>query len=274
MPLKISINFSLTTAPTNRQAAVPHSGSWSEGFWTIPGSLDEHIDRWCTLRAAMLPRQAAIIGRRIQEYTVSGNRLIPGGSSGQKKLFSGNAGYECDVPQMALELFSRSSSTPNVSRFTLRGIPDAVVSFGEYQPTDAFKDSLTLFSNNIENFIHNFVGRNLVSPSARVVSIAGGVVTTSVNLAGVTNNVSYLRFTKVKDSLGRPVKGSFLVTAQTATTYTLQGLDPAIVVAGKGSVRVDLIDTYRMLKPTFGRITVKKIGRPSASYRGRASKRR
>lgn len=274
MPYRHTSIFGLTTQPTALTKAQPHSGGWTESFWTA-GLIDEpSYNEWAANRAALLPKQAAIVGRRSQLYTIAGNKLLPGGSANLKFLFPGNNGYDCDVPQMALEATAGSRTTANVSRFTLRGIPDAQVTNGEYQPTAAFNNQCDFFFDLINTQNLSFVARDLGAATSRINSVGLGIVTTAAPLAGVVANQTYVRFFKCRTHQGLPVKGSYLVTLINGNSYTLQGLDQLVQVSSSGQLRVDTILLCGMKRPIFSRIVVKKIGRPSQSYRGRASKRR
>jgi len=275
MPYRVTTTFALTTAPTQLVDAQPHSGSWSESFWR-PAAIDE--SSWtvfATKRAALLPKQAAIIGYKQQFFTLGGAGLVPGASNAVKKLIPGNNGFDCDVPQMALEISGTSPGVANSSRFTLRGIPDNQVQNGEYTPTPAFKVNLT----NLLDWMrsppaYGFVGRDLTKIPVRVVSIAGSILKTAEPMGGGMGAGGYVRLLKVRGDDGKPVTGAFYCLSFTGpATYELQGLAATVTVAN-GRARQNGLSFFPFAALNPGRITVKKIGRPSASYRGRASKRR
>ena len=265
----------MTTSPTQAIDAQPHSGGWTESFW-LPGTAPiDNWDNYAAFRARLLPKQAALIGYRQQIYTVNGNRLIPGGSASVKKIVPGNSGYDCDVPQMALEISGRAATLANTAKFTLRGIPDSQVTNGEFAPTPPFKTALGNFLANMASPPpYYFVGRDLTQIPQRIVSITGGVLKTQLALAGVVADQTWIRILKCKDDNGRAVKGTFLCTLVAAgNLYTLQGMSQE-VTKGNGTARVDALTVIPYNKLSAGRVTVKKIGRPLQSYRGRASKRR
>lgn len=176
---------------------------------------------------------------------------------------------------MALEISGTTAGQPNSSRFTLRGIPDSQVTNGEYAPTPAFRGFVAdLLAYYLQGAPYGFVGRDLSNASFRVNLILDGVLTTGAVIPGVVNNQTFIRLHKVRDVNGNPVKGAFLVTAGAGTqNLTLAGF-PAVSVGTSGTVRIDSLRffPYSALQP--GRILVRKIGRPFASYRGRASRRR
>lgn len=283
MPLKLTMLFQVTTEPTDASAAIPHTGGWSESIWTT-GSGFLPVQAMAAIAIARsngLPKQAAITGFRQGLYTISGNKLLPGGTAVYKRLWPGNAANPTDLPQVALELSGTSQTSINSNRFTLRCIPDDMMKFGEYQPTPAFKAFVTVYSNLLTGQggplaqfgAFAFIGRDLAQPTAVVNSIAAGVVTLRGAVGGVANT-DFLRLNRVYDDNGDPVKGSFLITAINGNAYTVLGLGGRTVATPSGTARIDKISifNYQAISPV--RAVVKKVGRPSQQYRGRRSKQR
>lgn len=275
MPFRITTLFGLTTSPTQPADAQAHSAGWSESFWSN-GSIS--LASWlpyATMRANLLPSQAQIIGFRQQTYTIDGNKLLPGGSQVFKRIVPGASGLACDVPQLGLELSGQGAGVPNTSRFVLRGIPDGIAVNGEYTPTPAFKNALsTMMAQFIGAPPYGFIGRDLSQVPQRVVSINAGVLTTGGIIAGVVNGSTFVRLHRVMADDGDTVSGTFLVTAGAGTAaLTLQGLAKT-VSKSNGTARLDKIAFIPYGAMSTGRILVKKVGRPSSSYRGRASKRK
>lgn len=274
MPLqKVSMILAVTTAPVNTGDAQPHSGGWTEGHWDQRGKTinDPDIIAMCTKRALLLPAQCSVLGVKLQQYDISGNKLLPGGSTSNKKLYPGNPALTVDVPQASLQMSAGVVSVPNAVRFNIRAIPDECVSLGEYQPTAAFKTNLTAYIatlNGVQTF--STVVRDLTQQSVRVLSIVNGNVTVD-NLGGMAVT-DYCIFRRVKDTNGNPVSGSFRITAINGLTLTLAGLDPTIIATNNGTCREDhlIVRDYAAISP--GRIGVKKIGSPFEKYRGRRSK--
>src|SRR6266567_722754 len=92
---KATTMFQLTTIATNPAFAVPHTGGWSESWWSLtdPYSVAAPALRLMQQRrAALLPAQASIIGYRVQKYNLNGNHLEPLGSQALKITFPGRAG--------------------------------------------------------------------------------------------------------------------------------------------------------------------------------------
>jgi len=276
MPFRVSFLFGLTTEPVSLTVSSAHSAGWSENIWIQNDpDLTAKITRLAPLRCSMLPIQGSMIGWRTQSYTIVGNKLIPGGSASIRQRFPGNARYQCDVPQMCLSVTLPAQGAPNKAQFKLRGIPDGQVTGGEFNELDAFGQKLIDWKNQLIADSWCMLGRNLTNPSSNVLSIVGNVLTVDVALPGVVANTTYIRLRKVKDVLGRPVVGTFLVTAIAGTSYTLAGWTHPSNVGISGSCRVDSLVVLPIANVQFptGRITVKKVGRPFESYRGRASRK-
>jgi hypothetical protein len=144
---------------------------------------------------------------------------------------------------------------------------------GEYKPTPAFTTSLENFFDKLtKGNGWSFLGRILTNDTGRVETVAGGVLTTDLNLG----TAKYVRFLRVYNTNGDPVTGSFRITGVGGPpiSYSLAGLPTGTVVSDSGLCREDAIALFSFNSITFKRAVVRKIGRPSESYRGRASRRR
>jgi len=274
MDSRVTMVMNMNTTPANLAAAQVHAGGWTESFWAQGGVIAtaQKLVNLQTGRARLLPASASIVGLRISNYTLTGNKLFPLGSSISRVRYPGNSSYPTDVPQMALGISAKANGATNSAHFTMRCIPDSQVVGGEYQPSPAFKNSLLLYQADLEQSGWSFLGRDLTKPVQRVLSITAGVVVLDAANGAVVGD--YIRFLKVKDSQGFAVTGAYRVTAFAApATYTIVGLDAGVVVLNSGLCRVDAIKLFEMddVQPT--RAQVRKIGRPSESYRGRASRR-
>lgn len=273
MPSRISWIFQQTTAPQVADSATQRTAGWSEGFWAAGdiGSTNAAIRGIAQLRALMLPSTGAVVGFRIGLYTISGNKLLPRGTSAGKFLFPGNPAALPDDPRAALEFSAKGDGVPNSSKFTLRGIPDGIIQGGEYAPTPGFKGLVTRYKNALLDSALGFIGRDLSQPTARVLTIAAGVVTLDGPIGGVANT-SYLRMNRVRDDNDKPVKGVFRITAINGNAYTVTGLGATTLTQASGTARIDALDFMDFGEIDVNQSTVKKVGRPSRQYRGRASK--
>jgi hypothetical protein len=273
MPTRMSVLFDFTTDPADRTTASAHSGGWSEGLWytSSSGPSSQLRQLIFTYRAILSSQEVSIVGYRLEQFTIAGNKLLPGGTSSAKVLFPG-LGVPMDAPQIGLQLGGVGVGGVNTNRIVLRGLPDNVVMFGEYQPVPSYKGAVTTWANYVIQSGAGFIGRDKTQPSARVNNIAAGVVTLAANVGGV-QGVDYLRFNRVYNAQGLPVKGSYLITNIAGNVYTLQGLNQTLILPS-GSARLDRIAffAYESIKP--GRLVSKKVGRPFEQYRGRRSKSR
>jgi hypothetical protein len=275
MPSKVTYIFNVATQPGDLAVANIHTAGWSESYWQpalIPATFPA-INALATKRALLLPSTASIVGVRVAQFTISGNRLLPQGASTSSVRFPGNSAFVTDLPQVSLQCSGRSIAGANTSRFVLRCIPDVMMEGGEYKPTPAFSTALTNFFNLLKGGNGwSFLGRVIANPTFRVDSIAANVL-----VSGITLNIDdYVRFLRVINSQGDAVTGAFRVTAigGPPVGYTLAGLPAGTSVTGSGLCRLDEIALFNFSDVTFKRAGVRKVGRPSESYRGRASRRR
>ena len=270
MPSRISFLFQFTTDPPAGYGARRHTAGWSESLWYPDADPPAgRLDFLAGDRARILPSAAAIIGQRIQVYTLEGNRLKPGGASTLKVNYPGNQLWTCDIPQMALEVALKASGAPNSSRILIRGIPDDQVLGGEYTGTATYKGQVTTYLNRMQNLNFQFLGRNLSNISVRVISIAANLLVTDVPCGAIPGD--YVRLLRVYDINGRPISGSFRVQSGSGVNLTLLGLPAGLAVEQSGACRKDEFALRSIASHEIGRIRVKKVGRPFEGYRGRRS---
>jgi len=274
MPFRYDMIFQLTTAPAQATKAIAHTGSWSESHWR-DNALDQTnqvLNRLLRARAGMLPKQAAMVGLRVGNFTIQGNRLLPGQTSLRKFTKPGPATYNCDVPQMALEL-SGSTSGLNNSKFAARGMPDDQVLNGEYNPVNGWDGQLNEYMQALSGDGWQMLGRVLSNPTFKIVSISiSGVCTLSILVPFA--NGAQIRLLRCKDVNGSPVAGVYNASQVAGSTFLLDGWPAGVAVQNSGAARVDAIDLYTFVDVEVSRVVVRKVGRPFAGYRGKRSKRR
>lgn len=265
----------LATTPTDLTKASVHVGGWSESFWTLlnPSAYNPLWFVQQQKRANLLPSSAKVVGFRTQVYTISGNKLLPGGATSGRQNLPGSLGSSADLPQVALMLNCSAQGAPNQSRMILRGMPDPIMIGGEYQPFPAFSGLVTQFVNSMIGFNFGFIGRDLSQASVRVLKIAANIITVEAIPATGLAVGDFVRLHRVFDVNGLPVKGAFVVTAIAGLNINVQGLN-ATVNDPSGTLRRDLLTflPYQSISPI--RAVVKKVGRPFEQYRGRRSKTR
>lgn len=277
MPFRVSYLFGLTTDPNFPQYALPHSAGWSEGVWQNDNvGLQLKIENLAVARAALLPKNASIIGYRIQNYTISGLKLVPGASNTVNQRWAGDPANPGDIPQMGFRVVLPTTNGLNKAVFTLRGIPKNQTKGGEMSTTGFYDLALKAWKNALVGGAWAMVGRNLAAPSYNIVGIAGPIVTTAVPIAGVVENQTYLQLVRSYDVNGVAVRGTFLCTAKNDVTkqYTLQNLN--VTAHASGLIRVATLAIVQIapIENVSVRVVEKKVGRPFEAYRGRASRRK
>ena len=280
MPDRLTILFQLTTTPPNAGTAIAHTGGWSESHFTN-GDLSttgRNISDLLDARRFMLPKQGAIIGFRLQKYTIEGAKLVPGGAQTVKRRLSGNSMFETDVPGMALMFGAQGSSPKNGTKIVAKALPDAYVVGGEYSPTPSFTARVDTYKQILQNGGWGFVGRNMDVTSYKIKSIANGLVEL-YQIPGFDFDVGkWFSFQKCTDTQDRAVVGTYqsngAVDAQ-PTKFAVIGLDPLITVTKpNGIVRPFTLAFNPYTAVETQRVVSRKVGRPFEAYRGRASKRR
>lgn len=291
MTIRATLFFGVTTNPNDRNAASPHSGGWSESIYLIGNAFADigFLMQWANTRATLLAGECSVIGYRQQMFTVTGNKMLPGGAGSGTLNYPGNYPNDLDVPQASLMCNLQVATQPQTIRQRLAGMPDSMVTYGEYQPTDAYKGSVTKYLNFLSNklalaFTIGAVTHDLTQPSVRLLSInpVAGATTATVITDAPTGTIpgGWIRFHRVRDVAGLPVSGSFVVTQTAALangqqTYTIAGyLSGQTVVAPNGLARNDVLVINPLMSGKPNRVVVRKVGRPFVQYRGRRSKRR
>lgn len=265
---KCTMLFSQTSTPVGGNATA-RTGGWSESVYrdtVAPASLVSRFLDLCTKRAALLSTNAAIVGQRYQQIDPFG-KTTTGGT-----VLPGSAG-PCDVPQMALTYVLFALNSPNARRFTLRGIPDAVVTTGEYNPA-----GVAGFNNNFLTYLSQFFQWNFrayTAPSGQVpiltISDTGAVVLASPLTLAVHDRV---RISGVS-AIGKAApSGSFRVlTVTDSTHFTIDEWPNVPGQSGLAWLPSLIYPFFAPAQTPTPKVVVRKVGRPFGGYRGRASAR-
>ena len=285
MPLRCTLLLSVTTQPSDRVAASPHSGGWSESFYRLTDApvSQQQMQRWASARAALMSGLASVTGWRQQVVTISGNRLLPGGASSGTLNVPGAWGTSLNAPQDSLMVYYTVANHPGTVRAKLAALPDSVVLQGEYQPDVVFKRDLThYFTHIVRDQQFAAITRDLSVTTARVLSIQPGVPAAgqaTITVSGaIVSEGEYLITHRVRDDSGQPVSGSWYVRTVVEATgtigvYVVDGYQAGKVGVPNGLARVDRLIANVLTGGNPGRLSVRKIGRPTVGYRGRRSKR-
>jgi len=259
------------------------SGGAGPAWFKIPGGFSESvyygdiststINSFKDLIAArcfLLPTGAKITGYRLQA-------VDPRGSSSLRKIAgAGPTGenYNSDIPQMALLLSVPASGLANTSRRRIAAIPDRMIRFGEYDPTTAFRASMTFYLRALNGWWMR--GHDLTQTIANITTVAAdGTVTITAGVGYAINDVISIRSTQRPD--GTRVSGQFKVAVATSpTVFQLKGWKAGACVLGTCQKIVSIFPPMATASVDQDAFTVvtRKIGRPLRKYVGRRSKRR
>jgi len=245
-------------------------GGWSES-WYNSEPLDTIKPLFATLcqrRAAMLPTGAAIIGQRYQQ-------VVPHVTSSQvgSNYYPGTSATAPDVPQMAILVkIGALAGVPNIRQWAMRGLPDARVINGEYFPTVAFTTAFDAFCLGLISF--QFRGVNLQADQGAINFIdAGGDVWLNSPLTVTAGQL--IQVIKATNASDRLVGGRYQVeSVSNSTNFQLRNYDLGLVQGGTARIYEMIYPSVNATDCTLGRVTVRKVGRPFFSYRGRRSNRR
>jgi len=273
MPFRYSICFHFASAPKDKGAARPHAGGWTEQLWSNSrvDPTDAAFDRLLTKRALFLPIEATIIGVRVAEFELAGNKIIPKGSGLIKVAYPGSSSFSTNLPQDCMKLSGGGDGTSNRVKYTARCFPDEGIFNGEWNNEGSLRTRLTNFCKEVVQNNWKTLARDLSQPLIRIAGIDGGVITT-VGAHGMVIN-DYIRLVRVRDDEGDPVIGVFRVTAVTSETITCGTSLAGVESRGSGGLRKDALAIVAYGALAIDRVGVKKIGAPLERYVGRQSKR-
>jgi len=243
-------------------------GGWSEGWW-YDGTDSDAMDKLVIIsefRARCLTNAAQVIGQRV--------RVLGGGSRTLNRTFPGNLVVRADIPQMGVLCSLKGIGGANVRRFILRGIPDARVEEGEYDPSDTFMIPLRGYIQQVQNqgFAFKAVDLTKLAYPVLTISNAGAVLLSQDASFGTGSLVKGLRVSDADNGLSIPFTLP-IVPGSDAKHWTLVGwTHPA---ASGGRIR-EVATVYPIVDAsTFElvRVTTHKVGKDFFQFHGRASKR-
>jgi hypothetical protein len=280
MAIKVVIVFQQATqlgnaAPEIGYAPAQRVGGWTEHVWgdadlslTMSRLRDPgRADGWPPLlpaRATILSNNANILGVRLYQGGAGRGQFIP-------MAYPGAGGPE-DIPQMALLCAAQNPSSNSVRRWTIRGVPDAQISQGEFSPTSFYSGAVKQYFQALNNFYYK--GQAVVTAYNVFTVSAAGIVQLTVPMPFALNNIITLK--NVLDATGVRRGGQFMVTslAPGGNGFTIAGW--TFGDSTKGSAYIGAGGTFNIgggNTPAVERTVTRKVGRPFAGYRGRRSKR-
>lgn len=283
---KFSLIFEFTPDTTRGgNLTVGRQGGFSENYWITRPTTANERGKWANLRARLLAGDCAIIGYREAKYTYNGNKMTPQGVTVGTLFRPGGNLITTNSPDDALRILAKCDAANHAWTFFIRSIPDENIVSGQYVPNPDFNASLIDYLADLVAGVDigqkiQFVGRDPTTPKARVLSygVVANQLVVNANLA-LNNGQDFIRFNRVYDAAGAPIKGVFLVVNQVqnpdnTTTYTLQQGPAQVAPRPSGTVRKDAILTSPINAADVRIVGERKVGRPSLAYRGRRTRSR
>jgi len=269
--LKCTMLFDVIT--NDGEEGKPHrQGGWSESHYSSdPSSFSSRIAEFedlCAKRAALLPIGAMIIGQRYQGVDP------PSASQTNARQFPGAAGLAADYPTLSMYLRVPARDTRNISPLALRCMPDARIVKGEYNSSQQYQSALVRYLGGLSGNVWRFKGRDLAQTAYPLLRIQeDGTFATEANTTLVAGDMVRVLRANVEDD--GQVGGRFKVVG-------LEGpvgiglLDWPFGACTKGRVRLHSI-VYPQIdsaSASIGQVVVRKVGKASGQYRGKASRKR
>lgn len=267
MTLKATFLFSQSTGQATAIRAAGFSETWyyPDDWATIAPKLSNFARR----RAGFASRNTSIIGCRVQEIGGRSQMFTEVRELGQ--LASGG-----DIPNMALQAVCVGTVGQYKKYFQLRGIPDSLVEFGEFTPTQAFSAAWTQWKTAMQGQGAQFQCINATNPRVSILSIAAdGTFITAAGTAFAVNGKVILR--RTKNTINENVSGTYYIETRTDDTHGKIRNWASGTVNSNGTLAVYSftyvtfadVDATRFLAPT-----TRKVGRPFFGFRGRQRRSR
>jgi hypothetical protein len=206
--------------------------------------------------------------------TIIGVRLYGGGAGKGQLLnlgYTGQAGAR-DMPGVALQCSATSNTTGQSRRWLLRGIPDDQIIRGEWTPESVHIQAMQGYFASLAGF-----GWLAQTNSGQVnvfsVSANGSVTTTAPVGFAVGSIVTFKNVTISSTGLRIGYKGVVTAIGPLNTNFTVGAWPYASGGGGTVGVTGSGFQDFAGATKSVVRATYRKVGRPFAGYRGRASRR-
>jgi hypothetical protein len=275
------------TAPELNYTARSHIAGFSEVLWWFDdnvSNLQQALQKGINGQVGLLPARAQLLPT---SGTIVGVRLYSGGAGrGQSLAYSypGTANYNTDIPQMALLVKAGNAGSTATRRFTIRAIPDLFVEYGEFSPSDTYKQRLTDYFGALGNFVFNALNPANAKVKAFTiapVAFAGPPARTDGQVTLVQNAVPFqpntvVRISRALDANGIARSGDFTISqiGPIQGQFNVMYWPYGFCTGGTVSARAYGLYGISPSLCAVERVVVRKVGRPFEQYRGRRSKRR
>jgi len=266
--LRASMIFGYFTERRGRPAGM--SESWYLN--SDPTAAMAALKVLCQKRMGMAPQSVFIHGQRVQVLEPAGRSVTD-----NEEFLGARVAATQDVPQVALQCVVKNAANTLAKSFSMRMMPDAVFKGGDYTPGEVagFAAAVTAFGTALAAGSWQWRARRTSNPRAKIVSIAADG--TFVLEPGITfDQWKSLTLMRVVNTAGKSVVGNFVVSVKTDNQNGKFANWGGSTVQGKGAVRLLEYD-YPIVAPGSFKVVqamIRKVGRPSNLYRGRATARR
>jgi hypothetical protein len=256
---------------TSSTSAGKRGASWSEEVvWdNIDATTRASFTRLCRARAPLLGTGWSIVGQRFQQIDPQGRaQTVAANFPGGQVLTLSATGQPTD----AIKFSVRGTGVNNVSRRKLACIPDGQISDGEFNPEPTYLISLRNYLAELNGW--KFRGADLTVPKQQVKTISAlGIVETNTDLAVVTGDRVRLYGVHLED--GTFHSGTYIVASATSVRiFTLRNWTRGVAEQGQARKYVPIYPIIGGATTATFEACIRKVGRPSGGFRGRASKRR
>jgi len=267
----------LPSAPNVGYTGRAHIAGWSESMMYNGDDvalLQQLLNSGNEIAAGLLPARAALLGGGA---AVIGVRLYQGGAGkGQSFSFSfpGIAGAETDIPQAALLCKGASVGSLAVRRFTLRGVPDVQIAFGEFSPTVAYATAVRTYFNALTNFGFLAFDPGAATPAVFKVTAAGLVTMVASPQPFTVGQIVVINRTLDATQIQRTFRGMVAAIGPLPGQFTLADWDLGATTGGTATRKVKIFFGFAGGLTTVSRVVTRRVGRPFEQYHGRRSKKR
>lgn len=250
---------------------------WSESWYFVgsvgsaQGAFEAGLTSWCQLRARTLPLLGYIVGQRYQ--IVDDNGLPQGGATVTASVYPAGTTLVCDSPSQSLLIAFPSTDNLNVRHWAMRDLPDSRQVTGEYNPIDTYAAAVKRLTDyTAARFVFRAVNHTNVKTTVLGVDNAGLVTTKTAHGLAVGQDVFLSRMTSILTGRSFSVVAP-VASTPTTTTFTILNGFAALTYKG-GTARRRQILFATIGTPYIERTVTRKVGRPTAEYVGRVSRRR
>lgn len=264
MSYKYTMLFGYQSNRTGVSPLPARVAGMTEGFYRGDDTPQPGLfDALCSNRSQMLPVGCSIIGQRIQ-------RVLPNGPVTSNSKFwpgMGSIGGAADIPQMALRASFVATDGLNKITRLLHMIPDICVKEGELVPTNAWAEALRYFQLQLIDKAWRFRSVDKTNLNVPLVSISAIGEAISITPHGLVAGNEVI-VTRAKSSTGKTYKlTGRVVSAADATHFVMTGAAGFALTGGYSRRKTTVLPIINGVFP--GRVTTRKVGRPSDAYRGR-----